>query len=214
MTIERLQVGLLGTNCYIIETEKSVVVVDPGGSAHDIITEVKRIGKPVSSLLLTHGHFDHILAIGALCHTFGDIPVYVHKNDEAKVSEKEVRSFLSAAAPSLLQELGDDLAFPSCFEALEDGSVVSDAELKVLHTPGHSGGSVCFYNEKAGILFSGDTLFKGTVGRTDLPDGSTETLLRSIHEQLLPLDEETAVYPGHGEASTLSQEKLYNPFLN
>ena len=213
MRIKRLPVGLLGTNCYLIELEKTLVLVDPGGSAEQITRQVNRIGKPVVSILLTHGHFDHILAIPALCRTFADIPVFIHPSEAEKVSEKGIREFLSHADPALLSGIREDFAFPSHILPLTDGSVVSDAELLVLHTPGHSPGSTCLYSREEGVLFSGDTLFKGTVGRTDLPGGDMETLLASIEKQLLPLDEETAVYPGHGEDTTILQEKRSNPFL-
>lgn len=214
MRIQRIPTGLLSANCYLIETQHSLVMVDPGGSADVLIEAIEKSRKRLEAVLLTHSHFDHILALPAISRRFGDFHLGIHALEKNQVSEPGIRRFLSDADPSLLSLIGEDFSFPKVTHELHDHDVVTDASLLVLHTPGHSPGSVCLYSREQGFLFCGDTLFRGTVGRTDLPGGNTAQLMQSIQQQLLPLDEETAVYPGHGESTTIGYEKRTNRFLS
>ncbi len=213
MRIQTIPSGLLAANCYLIETRHAVVLIDPGGSPGRIIDAVERTRKDLDAVLFTHSHFDHILALPAISRRFGEVLVGIHPLETDQVSEHGIRRFLSSADPSLLNLIGTDFAFPRVTQELTDGLVVTEAALTVLHTPGHSPGSICLYSREEGILFSGDTLFRGTVGRTDLPGGDPHTLVQSIQKQLLSLDEKTAVYPGHGENTTIGYERRNNPFL-
>ncbi len=213
MKIDCIPAGILNTNCYLIEREEDILIVDPGGSADELISRIDRTGKPLTAILLTHSHFDHILAVPPLMKRYDQASLMIHAAETYQLSREGIHRFLSQADPALLQYIGEDFDFPEVTKALVHGDIICDGLFRVVHTPGHSPGSVCYYSESEGVLCSGDTLFRGTVGRSDLPGGDASTLMSSIKEQLLPLSEETAVYPGHGEATTLSVEKQHNPFL-
>ena len=164
MLIQRIPTGLLSANCYLIETRQSLVLVDPGGSSDILIEAVRRTRKRLEAVLLTHSHFDHILALPALSRRFGDFHLGIHTLEKDQVSESGIRRFLSDADPSLLSLIGEDFSFPPVTHELHDNDVVTDASLLVLHTPGHSPGSICLYSREEGFLLCGDTLFRGTVG--------------------------------------------------
>jgi glyoxylase-like metal-dependent hydrolase (beta-lactamase superfamily II) len=195
-------VGPIDTNCWIAGDSDGVpaVVIDPAGDPAGILEAVG--DRPVQAIVLTHGHFDHLGAVRAVMEATG-APLAVHRLD-ADVAADPGRN-LSAM-------LGEELCAPMADIILEDGDEVRAGEmtLKVLHTPGHSPGSICLY--APGHLFSGDTLFAGSVGRTDLPEGDARALAASIREKLASLPDDTAVYPGHGEESTIAREKRRNVF--
>lgn len=207
MIFETIVVGQLGVNCFILadpET-KDGVVVDPGDESGAILELVRAKGVKVKYILNTHGHFDHIGGNLKLVEATG-ATLMIHRGDEPFLS----RASLSARNYGLK---ADDSPSPAAY--LEDGQSITfgSIELKVIHTPGHTPGGVCLHIPSEGVLISGDTLFAESIGRTDLPGGSTEQLVTSIRTKLLVLPDETRVYPGHGPATTIAHEKRYNPYL-
>lgn len=206
--IESGAMGIMGANCYILscpETKKAVVI-DPGDEGDRIQSWVLEKGYHVEYILLTHGHFDHIGAVAELRDAFG-VKVGIHAKDADMLTEgrKNLSSISGSAGSSIQTKPADFL--------LEDGQMITfgSITLTVLATPGHTLGGVCFLTSEG--LISGDTLFAGSIGRTDFPGGSLEQLLDGIKQKLMVLPEETLVFPGHGEATTIGREKRSNPFL-
>jgi glyoxylase-like metal-dependent hydrolase (beta-lactamase superfamily II) len=204
MICETIVVGEIETNCYIIATGpgEDALVIDPGADAPAIKQVLERHHCKAGLVVNTHGHYDHIGADS----DFG-VPVAVHR-DDAEMLQDSRKNFSAL--------FGISFKVKNSIQYLEDGQriTVGSLTLKVLHTPGHTSGGISLLLEKpqTGLLFSGDALFAGSVGRTDL-GGSTETLMRSIKEKLLTLPDETIVYPGHGPATTIGEERRNNPFL-
>lgn len=203
--IGRMTLGVCATNCYFLYREGSseVIFVDPGDRGADIYEALKKKGLSVAAILLTHGHFDHIWGAQKLRECSG---AKIYALDAEKVVCQDAYVNVSAQAGRKATIDPD--------EWLTDGQELSFAgiSLKVIATPGHTIGSCCYYVPEAGFLVAGDTLFAGSVGRTDFPTGSMSRLIRSIKEKLFVLPDETKVYPGHGEETTIGEEKLYNPF--
>jgi glyoxylase-like metal-dependent hydrolase (beta-lactamase superfamily II) len=204
MKIDGLALGAYETNCYVLrssEAAKDCLIIDAG--LGKFLQEHKL--NPVS-LVLTHGHIDHIEGVTGLRAEFPDIKVYIHKLDAEMLTEPH--SNLSAMTGAAFTVEPADFF-------LEEESVIEQADMKlsVLHTPGHTPGGICLYCEDEGIVFTDDTLFADSIGRTDFPNGNTEQLLQSIREKLFTLPDETQVYPGHGPMTTIAHEKQYNPFL-
>lgn len=188
--MKKVVVGPLSTNCYIVEVDEKVVVIDPGGDPEKIAPLLE--GKKVSAIVATHGHFDHVLAVGELKRRTG-APFYMHYAD-IEIMEGSMALYAPAyEVPRPDYDLADGL------EGFE-----------VIHTPGHTPGSACLLRGK--LLFSGDTLFKGAVGRHDLPGGSKEELMLSIR-RLVELGDDTEVYPGHGQPTSIGYEKRSNPYI-
>lgn len=206
MIIEVLPVGPLQVNCVILgcSTIGKAAVIDPGDDFDSILALLKKHQLQVEIILNTHGHFDHIGANAALKKSSG-APIYIHAKDKDLLQ--------LASAQGALYGLNVSNSPPADHE-LRDGETVEFGEqkLKVLHTPGHSPGCVCFYTE--GLLISGDTLFAGSVGRTDLPGGNHQQLLDSIRTKLAGLPGQTRVICGHGPETNMGHELRYNPFLN
>lgn len=206
MKIERFVLGSLGTNCYLIENEetKELVIVDPATCPDYMVEHVKSNGYTPKAILLTHGHFDHVMGIEGWLKEF-DIPVFLYGK------EKEV---LADPRLNLSYMFGTNYSFENG-QGVEDGEILEIAGFKfqVIHTPGHTIGGCCYYEEEEQILISGDTLFCRSVGRSDFPTGSGATLVKSIKEKLLVLPEDVMVYPGHEEITCIADEKLYNPFF-
>jgi hydroxyacylglutathione hydrolase len=205
VAVEGLMLGELETNCWIVSDGAGgpLVVVDPAGEADVLIAALR--GRPVAAAVLTHGHFDHLGAASALLAATG-APLLVHGDDAAAVT--------SAAANGGMV-FGFDAVAPPPDRLLEDADVVESGALRltVLHTPGHTPGSICLYSEGADVphLFSGDTLFAGSVGRTDLPGGDAGAMRDSIGRLAL-LPPETIVHPGHGPDTTIAREARSNFF--
>ena len=205
MIIKKLEVGPIMANCFILgcERTKEAVVIDPGDDANDILMALAKEGLRVKYLINTHGHVDHVGANKQMKDATGAI-LAIHPLDEPMLEElsRSASMFGLAAENSppadLLLNHGDQITF-------------GDITLEIIHTPGHSKGGICLYTK--GHLFSGDTLFSRSIGRTDLPGGDYETLISSIKTRLLVLDDETIVYTGHGPETTLATEKRMNPFL-
>lgn len=205
MKYELVVVGALETNCYLVycEESRSCAVIDPGADAEKVIAAIADLELKPAVVLNTHGHVDHIGANSDIVQKYG-VPLAIHDADTGmlQVSDYIELSLLLGAknspAPDRLLADGDEIGF-------------GRASLRVIHTPGHTPGSVSFVH--GGVLFSGDTLFCGGVGRTDLPGGSWKDIERSIRERILSLPGETVVLPGHGPRTTVEQERLSNPFL-
>ena len=201
----------LATNCVVLWNEGShtCTVVDPGMSSPEGLQQLTDFFKAhdltPEAILLTHGHFDHVWGVDKLLALYS-VPVYMHPADK-DITEKMTAGFSSVQGFSFLQH-----KFTT--EDVADGEVLTTAGTawKVIHTPGHKEDSICFYFEQEGLIFTGDTLFQESIGRTDLPGGDMPTLQRSL-VRLMRLPAETTVYPGHGYTTTIGHEKQYNPFI-
>ncbi len=209
MKIDTLVLGSYQTNCYILrrdEDAKDCLIIDTGMRAEPLVEFLTTEDLNPIAVILTHGHADHIIGLDLLGQKFPQTSVYIHKLDAPLLTESEKNLSLLAGGP-FETEPADHL--------LEENQTISLAgiELKVIHTPGHTPGGICLYSEKENLIFVGDTLFEGSVGRTDFPGGNTEHLINAIKEKLLPLPDQTIVYPGHGSTTTIEQEKRYNPYL-
>lgn len=201
--IIKLVVGQLQENCFILfDEDKNAFVVDPGGSSENIIEAIEKNSLSIKYILLTHGHFDHVGAVAALVKKY-KAPVYLSKEDRAFLeSPKEVRASafgmqIEAAEVDVFVKEGDEISF-------------SEGNIKVIETPGHTLGSVCYLFEN--YLFAGDTLFNGSIGRTDFPESDHSLMVESL-KKLKKLDDEIYVLSGHGPESQISYEKMTNPYL-
>ena len=192
----------MGANCYIVadNTTGDAFLIDPGGEADRIKKLLKKNGLRLKFIINTHGHGDHILGNG-----YFDVPIYIHRLD---------KDFLTDPNKNLSGMFGYFFKSPKATALLEDGQKVylNKLELEIMHTPGHTPGGISIKLD--GVVFTGDTLFAGGIGRTDLPDGSEEQLFNSIRQKLFPLGDDVVVYPGHGPESTIGEEKRTNPFFN
>ena len=207
MILEMLTVGPFQENCYIIGDEESGVgvVVDPGDEAARIALAVEQTDLEVGSIMVTHAHIDHVGAVAALVDEYA-CPVLMHAEAEPMMKQLPTQAMMMGLkfgkVPAVDRHIGDG-------EVLE----VGELRLRSLYTPGHAPGHLAFYVEDEGVVLSGDALFAGSVGRTDLPGGSMEVLMRSIEERLLTLPNETRVFPGHGPQTEIGNERTTNPFL-
>jgi len=190
-------VGDLGTNCYLADTPQGIVVIDPGAEAEEILRALQRRGRPVvRAILLTHGHFDHTGAAQELAAALG-APVYACAADEAWLQGR--LSIFGLRTPPVQATLFDD------------DRLLLDLDIAVMRTPGHTPGSVVYVTGEA--AFVGDTLFAGSIGRTDLPGGDEEAIIESLRLLLRRLDDHLPLYPGHGPPTTLAQELRTNPWV-
>lgn len=206
MKIEIFVTGIISTNCYAVVNEdtKEAVLIDPAAYPKKLKNYLQDNGLQVKGILLTHGHFDHIMGIDAILEDF-KVPVYVHEEEKELIADpilNESRTYTKGYAY--------DKA-----EFVRDGQTLNliGYEFKVIHTPGHTSGGASYYVESEHVVFSGDTLFHGSVGRTDFKTSSMSDLIRSIREKLFLLPDETIVYPGHMEATTIGTEKNINPYV-
>jgi len=206
LIFETLPTGPLEVNCYIIGCDKTkkAAVIDPGGHVPEILEILKNRELDVVMIINTHGHFDHIGGNGDLMKATG-AELIIHCDDQPLME----RASDHAAVFGLQTEIS-----PQPTRVLKGGETLplGELSLQIIHTPGHSPGGVCILVED--YLLVGDTLFAGSIGRTDLPGGNHQQLIANIKEKLLPLPEETKVCPGHGPMTTIGEEKHYNPFLN
>lgn len=207
MIHEILPVGPLQCNCSIFgdETSREGLVVDPGDEIDDILEIINRHGLTVKAIVITHAHIDHIGGAQKLKQATG-APVYMNPNDVELQKMLDVQAAWLGMRPPEAVKIDLDA---------KDGDrlVVGATEFHVLHTPGHTQGSISLWIPGEKKLVAGDTLFRDSIGRTDLPGGDGKQILRSIHSKLLPLPEETVVIPGHGDQTTIGREKRFNHFL-
>ena len=205
MKVMQLEVGSLGTNCYIAfcEYSKKAVVIDPGGDAARILALVNREGLAVEAIINTHGHADHVLANVKVQEGTG-APIWIHSADA---------DMLGSGSRNLSAYMGASTSCGAADRLLVDGEVltIGDFTLKVLHTPGHTPGGISLLGDKA--VFVGDTLFAESIGRTDFPGGSYSQLIQSIKTKLMVLDDDLKAFPGHGPATTIGWERRQNPFI-
>ena len=220
--VERVIVGAWKTNCYIYSsTKKECIIIDPGGDETEIAARVDVLNMVPVGIALTHGHVDHVGALGRLREGYAirgyKLPIAINPADRRFLgtggmeTHRESLEFLGLDEESFFG--GDPSELPKADVRLKDGDHLFNMDITVLETPGHTPGSVCFYAEKEGILFSGDTLFFDGVGRTDLPGGSEKKLKESIQRKIAVLPPETRVFPGHGPFTTVEREKRGNAFF-
>lgn len=204
--IDIVTVGVLQTNCYIVMDTRTrdALIIDPGAEPEKILSLVRRLGAQVRQIVNTHGHVDHISANGAVLAAFPGASLAIFEHEAAWLHDPKLncsvyvsKPYVSPAATVLLRE--------------HDTLSCGDHALRVLHTPGHTPGGICLITES--VMFSGDTLFAGTIGRCDLPGGN-ETLMMVSLNKLKVLSPELIVYPGHGPATVLKRELQVNPYLN
>ena len=204
LTIQSFAVMPFDENCYVVSDDTGEgIVIDPGGMAKQILSYIREAKLSIKAVLDTHGHCDHIGANDEIRDETG-APLYIHKEDAAMISDMKLNlsafmgfRVISRPAEHLLSE-GDKISF-------------GQSELEVIHTPGHTKGGVCFVGE--GVAFTGDTLFAGSIGRSDFPGGSERDLIGNIKKKLLVLPDETKVYSGHGPSSEIGWERECNPYL-
>jgi glyoxylase-like metal-dependent hydrolase (beta-lactamase superfamily II) len=207
MIIKMLTVGPFAANCYIVGSTSTNegMIIDPGADADTIMRTVQQTGLSISTIIITHAHMDHV---GALRE------VQQKTNAQFVIHEAE-KGFVFSAPMRMLTSFGVSpvKSPPRPDRLLNDGDLIDlgDLHFEVLYTPGHSSGGICLSGH--GVVFSGDTLFKFGIGRTDFPGMSHERLIKSIHEKLMVLPDETIIYPGHGPATTIGDERRGNPFL-
>ena len=207
LSLTRLTVGPLMENCYLLadEANRTAVLIDPGDEAPRLLQALRDAGLTLDAIWLTHAHFDHIGAVADI-KDVADVPVYLHPADEVIYQN-------GSQAAQLWDIPFRQPKTPT--QPLEANQVLTlgGAEVRCLFTPGHAPGHISFYLPSEGYVIAGDALFKGSIGRTDLPLGDQAQLLESIHTQLMTLPDDTVVYPGHGPETTVGAEKRSNPFL-
>lgn len=201
----RIPAGIYAANCYIVYSEntKDGIVVDPGGDADHILETIEKNKLNINHIILTHGHGDHIGGVMELKNAL-NVNVMIHEEDAEMLRNGEINLSTTMAMGSV--EIEPD-------KLLKDGDIIKfgDLEAEVIHTPGHTKGGICLKIED--ILITGDTLFAGSIGRTDLSGGNYETIISSIKEKLMVLSDNIEVFPGHGGPSTIGRERVRNPFL-
>lgn len=206
MKIETFVIGMIGTNCYLVSNEqtKECFLVDAAEYSQKLVSHIREQGLCLKAILLTHGHFDHIMGIDGMVKEFG-APVYAHQEERVLLNDAAV----NASAMYGCGYTFSDAVYLCGGQTLD----IAGITLKVIYTPGHTIGGCCYYWEEGQVLFCGDTLFHTSIGRTDLPTGSEGQLIRSIREKLFVLPDETRVCPGHMEETTIGYEKRYNPYV-
>ena len=206
MKVEKFVTGIISTNCYLAinEETKQAVVIDPAACPSYLMSHIKSEGLKVEAILLTHGHFDHIMGIDGFLSEF-DVPVYVHEEDADAMEDpvlNQSSTYTSGYTFGKARYLRDR-------QTLE----LAGYTFQVIHTPGHTKGGCCYYVASEDVLFSGDTLFQNSVGRTDFVNSSTSDLVHSVREKLFLLPDDTIVYPGHMGETKIGHEKKYNPYV-
>lgn len=194
-----ISVGLFEVNCYLVQAEpgKCLYIIDPGDDADKVVNASKDFDYDEAIVLLTHAHVDHIRATGEVCEKLGVRYVMLHPNDHAYYYSPDNQLLPYLPAAENLPECSDE---------------IPDPDFDVIHTPGHTPGCVCY--RFGDDIFCGDTIFAGSIGRTDLPGGDSTLILKSIKNELMTLPENIRLFPGHGPATTVGSEKTHNPYIN
>lgn len=205
MKIKRLPIGVYAANCYLFSCKDTGegIVIDPGGEAELVAERLERDKIKAKAIVLTHSHGDHIGGVNQLRELL-DIPVWAHEDEEELLldADKNLSSTMIIGATTVEA----DLLFRD-----GDSFEIGDCKLEIIHTPGHTKGGACL---KIGdIIFTGDTIFRESIGRSDLPSGDSQTLIESIKSKLLSLDDDIKLYPGHGLSTTVGHERAFNQFL-
>lgn len=205
--VEKYQLGMVRTNCYLIYNDETseVIIVDPADNAKMIEQLIEEKNLNLQAILLTHGHFDHILAANELRDTY-QVPIVAHEAENQILADPSLNLSIG---------MGGEPCIVKADRFVKDGEVLDllHTDVKVLHTPGHTAGGVCYLFIKEKLMLSGDTLFEESVGRTDFPTGSMSTLVHSIKEKLMVLEDEIIVYPGHEGETSIIHERNFNPYI-
>lgn len=209
MEIKKMVLGSLGNNTYIVigDERKSALVIDPSYEPERIMEYVAGLGLELKAILVTHGHFDHVAAIPKIIEHI-HIPVVTHK-EEAEIMTDSIKNLSTYFLAKKIVASADTF--------IEDDEIIDFGDglkFKAIMVPGHSPKGVCYYSLEAGVVFSGDTLMAGSIGRTDYYDGPSSDLCEAICSRLMFLPKETVVYPGHGPETTIGHEKRYNPYIS
>ncbi|MBS7530252.1 MBL fold metallo-hydrolase [Hazenella sp. IB182353] len=207
MEIEKFELGPVMTNAYLVydETKGTGVVIDPGMNPDRLIDRISDLKLKIEAILLTHAHLDHIGGLEEVRTRF-KAPVYIHELEQSWLSEPKLNgsAFFPGFTPIVCKPAENTLTGTETLSLL-------DEQIQVLHTPGHTPGSVTFYWD--GLAFSGDALFQNSIGRTDLPGGDYDILMKSIRNTLMEMPDETRVLSGHGPETTIGRERVHNPFV-
>jgi len=209
MQIQTLVLGPFQTNCYILrpsENTTDCLIIDTGLSSDNLIDHLTQNNLNPIAIILTHGHADHTAAIPALLKKFPKLEVYIHELDAELLTDPQTNLSTMAGITLNLQPPDHTLTHNQTLN-------IAGIQLNVIHTPGHTPGGISLYCPEQNILFSGDTLFESSIGRTDFPGSSFDDLINAVKTKLFTLPDNTVVYPGHGPATTIAQEKKFNPFL-
>lgn len=208
MEVITCTVGPVCTNCYLLvnEDSKETLIIDPGNNVEKIQDKIIREKLKPVAVLLTHGHFDHIMAVKDVEECYS-IPVYANQAEQDLLLDESLNLSLDMGGKSFSYDASNYIV---------DGEVLEIAgfTIKAIATPGHTIGSMCFYFNEEDVLVSGDTLFRGTVGRTDLPTGNMSQIIHSVCVRLKSVDDKAIVLPGHGETSTMGYERMNNPYMS
>lgn len=206
MKFGQMVVGPLSTNCYFLENTdtKELLLVDPGGNPKELQNRIEDLGCTLVGILLTHGHGDHIVAVPELKAAYPQAKIYIGASEKALLESQSMNCSAMIGYPRAFSP--DELLYDG------DKLTLAGINLEVIATPGHTQGSSCYYIPDEKLLLSGDTLFEGSVGRTDLPTGNMRSLMSSIKKLFETLPEDTDVFPGHGGSTSIGYEKRYNPF--
>jgi hydroxyacylglutathione hydrolase len=203
MIYKRLNTGMLGSNCYLIGDEGEGAIIDPGASSKEILHMVEESGLKIKYIILTHAHLDHICSVDRIREKLGAL-VAIHEEDASALSD----SWANGASL-----FGSNETYKDADIKLKDGQILEVGNLKVeiIHTPGHTEGGICI--KVGNKVFTGDTLFRMSIGRSDLGRGDHDELMNSIRNKLMTLDDDVEIYPGHGTTSTIGYERKNNPFI-